>query len=617
MAKVFTITPGLENMGAMKTGGQGSVYKGRRIGEVITAIKILPTPIYSESADDKNFAAFENEVEKLKKVNEQPNPNVVKILSSGLTETGNLPFIEMEFIKGPDLEELLKAPNDSIFTVKEVLKVAEQLSGALAHCHRLDVKHGDIKSNNVKFNTDTSNYVLLDFGLAIMSDEQRRSSLRQAGAIEFMAPEQNTGQMLFQTDVYSLGVVLFELLASSVPFPLKEKGESARNEVRLAHMVTPLPDLLALRLAALPSSWDEQKKTHEMQVPDWLVQMVYKCLEKKPELRYANGIALNEFISENYVSPNNNAENANRIALLEQENQKLLANQEQLQRQLLVYRQQLDNKQNEVDKLKTELQQKNAELMLIRDREPKAVKQTSVREGVPKRTFIGLLLFTIVLSAFLFFSFLRSRNADTGNTSAASKLPNNTVENIASNKTEPQVKTRVIAKKAAAASTIKKTPIPVQSKAAVPKNSTLPKQRQPNILPPADTDSYTPPRRVEESDRQAEENADQPVVNEKKNERKEAAAATEAAQKQMDESEPAARPEHGIAKSYLVVSKAHFYKSPDESSRRAAFIGPWENAVVDAIDEKYGFIYVIVKTPKGQIFKGWLRKRDVRLYSIE
>ena len=117
MAKVFTIAEGLENMGALKTGGQGSVYKGRRIGEIITAVKLLPTPIYSESAADKNFADFRNEVEKLKKVNENPNPNVVKILNSGISESGSFPFIEMEFIEGPDLEDLLKHPHvsDSFF----------------------------------------------------------------------------------------------------------------------------------------------------------------------------------------------------------------------------------------------------------------------------------------------------------------------------------------------------------------------------------------------------------------------------------------------------------------------------------------------------------------------
>jgi eukaryotic-like serine/threonine-protein kinase len=146
MARVFTITEGLENMGALKTGGQGSVYKARRIGEIISAVKLLPTPIYSETIDDKHFTDFQNEVNKLKKVNQDPNPNVVKIISSGITDTGNFPFIEMEFIEGPDLEELLKSPHDPVFTIKEIIKVAEHLSNALSHCHKADVKHGDVKA---------------------------------------------------------------------------------------------------------------------------------------------------------------------------------------------------------------------------------------------------------------------------------------------------------------------------------------------------------------------------------------------------------------------------------------------------------------------------------------
>ncbi|MGI8637580.1 MAG: serine/threonine protein kinase, partial [Segetibacter sp.] len=270
MAKVFTIATGLENMGALKSGGQGSVYKGRRVGEIITAIKLLPTPIYSESENDKNYHDFQNEVQKLKKVNEEHNPNVVKILSSGLSETGNFPFIEMAYIEGLDLEELLKPPHDPVFKIKEVVRVAEQLSNALSHCHKVGVRHGDVKSNNVKYNLQTGNYVLLDFGLAMMSDEQRRTSLRRAGAVEFMAPEQNERQMLFATDVYSFGVVIFELLAGVVPFPLEDKGETARNLVRLAHIEKPAPDILSLRRKNLPQTWSEEKKEREMLVPDWL-----------------------------------------------------------------------------------------------------------------------------------------------------------------------------------------------------------------------------------------------------------------------------------------------------------------------------------------------------------
>lgn len=302
MSKVFTITEGLENLGAFRTGGQGSVYKGRRTGEIITAVKLLPTPILSEDIANKNFLDFRNEVEKLKKVNENPSPNVVKILSSGLTDSGSFPFIEMEYIDGHDLEELLKPPHDPIFKLKEVIRVTEQLTNALAHCHSANIKHGDIKSNNIKYNAFTGNYVLLDFGLAIMSDEQRRTSMRQAGAIEFMAPEQYDGLMLLESDIYSFGVVLYEILAGQVPFPLTDNSETARNNVRISHMETDVPDVLAFRKKNLPLSWTEEEQAREMQVPQWLLTLLHKCLEKRPENRFSNGMAIQDFIVQNSIT---------------------------------------------------------------------------------------------------------------------------------------------------------------------------------------------------------------------------------------------------------------------------------------------------------------------------
>lgn len=343
MAKVFTITEGLENLGAIKTGGQGSVYKGKRLGEIITAVKLLPTPIHSEDIKDKNYRDFKNEVEKLKTVNEEPNSNVVRILSSGITETGCFPFIEMEYIEGPDLGEILKPPHDKIFTIQEAIKVAIHLSNAIAHCHQHDVKHGDIKSNNVKLNINTGNYTLLDFGLAVMTDEDRRTSLRHAGAIEFMAPEQNNGLTFFQTDVYSFGVIIYELLAGRVPFPLKDSGETARNAVMVSHLETPPPDLLELRAENIPSKWSKEKREFEMNVPGWLLTMVYKCLEKKPEDRFQNGRELhdyilshNTFLPSQYY-PDNVVASATEPSELEQEIERLRKENERLQEQLSFY----------------------------------------------------------------------------------------------------------------------------------------------------------------------------------------------------------------------------------------------------------------------------------------
>ena len=300
MAKVFTITAGLQNLGALKTGGQGSIYKALRSDGDVSAVKLLPTPVFDESSADNNYMNFQNEVQKLIHVNEEPNPNIVKIRSSGITESGSLPYIEMEFIEGPDLEELLRPPHDALFTIAETIKVATHLANALAQCHRRNVKHGDLKSNNIKLNNASGDYILLDFGLAMMSDEQRRTTMRQAGAIEFMAPEQSNGSILFQTDIYGLGIVLYELLGGRVPFPLQDRSEKARNQIMLAHMESPVPNLQALRSQNLPQSWSQQQRLAEERIPDWLLSLVFRCLEKDPDNRFRNGTDLRIFLEEDH-----------------------------------------------------------------------------------------------------------------------------------------------------------------------------------------------------------------------------------------------------------------------------------------------------------------------------
>ncbi|RPD51552.1 protein kinase domain-containing protein [Paracnuella aquatica] len=404
MSKVFTITEGLENMGALKTGGQGSVYKARRIGPIITAVKLLPTPIHTESEEDRHYRDFQNEVAKLKRANAQPNPNVVKFLSSGITESGSLPFIEMEFIEGPDLEELLHPPHDPVFSIKEIMKVADHLSNALAHCHRLDIRHGDIKSNNVKFNIHTGNYVLLDFGLAIMSDEQRRTSLRHAGAIEFMAPEQNEGRMLPQTDIYSFGIILYELIAGRVPFPLTGGTESARNEVRLQHMETPPPDPMQLRQDALPQNWSSEKQAREMAVPSWLLHLVEQCLQKRPEDRFASGMELHDFVAQHMVQSTQKAAavGAQQDPFAALENERLKNELAILQKTLQQQRELAAAKESELVNLRVALTRKDRELAEQRERQPAYAAPPPLTPAAPvgKRSS-GMKLPMILVAVFL------------------------------------------------------------------------------------------------------------------------------------------------------------------------------------------------------------------------
>ena len=596
MGRLFTIAEGLENMGALRTGGQGSVYKGRRIGEIFTAVKILPTPIHTESDDDKNFHDFQNEVEKLKKVNEAPNPNVVKILNSGITESGSFPFIEMEFIEGPDLEELLRPPHDPIFPLREAVKVADQLASALAHCHKVGVRHGDIKSNNVKFNVHTGNYVLLDFGLAAMSDEQRRSSLRHAGAIEFMAPEQNEGRMLFQTDVYSYGIILYELLAGTVPFPLRDKGETTRNTVMVAHMETPVPDVLTGRRQHLPDAWPDDRKQREMQVPEWLLSVVATCLEKNPENRFSTGVDLHEaIIRGSTLAVKSGDERVNSATVLQGENERLLS----LVRH---YQERATEGERAEAEFKTVLAQKEGEIRTLtenvrprpalqpRPADPSAKLSTNSPDArpapdrqrfrLPKSAWLAGLILLVGFGVWTAYNQIRAKSAATRATQAdTSPTAGNAgpdERDVADASTPERQNGR-----SPDTNRINKSDKPVAKRT----RPTRPKL----VLAPKPAPDRTPEPQVVARDTgtagtvPAETVVNKPVAN------------------------------RGTKRYTLASTYAYFHNEPDQSTRRAANINIWNNAKLLPLDDRNGFIYVVYTNERGQTSRGWLLKRNLKL----
>jgi serine/threonine protein kinase len=555
MGKIFTITEGLENMGALHTGGQGSVYKGKRIGEIYVAVKLLPTPIYAEDENDKHYKDFINEVEHLKKVNQVANPNVVKILNSGITESGSLPFIEMEFIEGPDLAELLNEKHAPVFTIAEVIKVAYQLANALSHCHQVGIKHGDIKSNNVKFNTNTGNYVLLDFGLAIMSDEQRRSSLRNAGAVEFMAPEQSDGNLLPQSDVYSFGIILYELLAGTVPFKLNDNGQTARNAVMIAHLEKAPPELLPLREKNVPLNWPQSQRQKEMQVPDWLLELIDKCLQKGPTARFADGTELRQAIQNSVLSVKSDAEGA------------------------LI----LQNEKTALQRLLNEEKEKNAQLqkeLALTKQTPQPLASTLSNQPIAgsnnaKRPstiiLMGLGLLLIGMGAVVGRYWLAGAQTGTAKTPPDSTT---VADPDAGGNNE------------VSADTVN-TAHPVEAKQ---KDTITPGKK---ALPKAEATAVRKKLKKDSAKKTVAKTLPKPAKN--------SLPSTKNTGKGSD-----------VGKVYtLFTTYAYFHSRPDEASVRAANLNQWNNARLKALDHQTGYIYVIYTNTNGQTTKGWLRKKDL------
>ncbi|OOQ61758.1 serine/threonine protein kinase [Mucilaginibacter pedocola] len=557
MGKVFTITKGLENMGALHTGGQGSVYKGKRIGEIYVAVKLLPTPIAAESDDDKHYHDFMNEVEKLKKVNQVSNPNVVKILSSGITESGSLPYIEMEFIEGPDLAELLTEKDTPVFTVPEAIKVAYQLANALSHCHKVGVKHGDIKSNNVKFNTNTGNYVLLDFGLAIMTDEQRRSSLRQAGAVEFMAPEQSEGNLLPQSDVYSYGIILYELLAGTVPFKLNSDSQTARNTVMIEHLEQEPPNLLALREKNMPLNWPDEQRQREMQVPEWLLTIIYKCLQKNPAERFTDGTELRQAIQNSVLTVKTNTEGT---LILENEN----ANLKGL----------LKAEQEKNSSLSSQVEElKRTAAAQAKPATPAFVPPSATDRKTSKAPILVIALLMLIVGGLAGRYLFKPKVAGvsqpaTDTTSGYKTKPDKQAEIKPDRDTEVEDKPVVEPKK--------------DSEAVVKKPETKPETLAVHKKPKKDT-------------------------------AKKVAVKTPAKPKPTPPATPSEPAKSsGTGKVYsLFTTYAYFYNKPDAGTKRNAYITQWDNARLRALEERDGFIYVVFTNKNGETSRGWLSKKDL------
>ncbi len=245
-------------------GGMGRVYKvlDKEIKEVV-ALKILKPEI---AEDEKIIERFRNELKLARKISHK---NICGMYHLSRDEN-DTHYITMEYVPGEDLKSLIRRIGP--LTVGKAVFIGQQICQGLSEAHRLGVIHRDLKSQNIMI--DQEGHVrIMDFGIArsLMS-----KSLTDSGAIigtpDYMAPEQVEGEETDpRTDIYSLGVILYEMVTGRVPFG----GDTALSVAFKQKNEIP-----------------REPRKFNIQVPENLNRIIMKCLEKERARRHESAVAV-------------------------------------------------------------------------------------------------------------------------------------------------------------------------------------------------------------------------------------------------------------------------------------------------------------------------------------
>lgn len=245
-------------------GAMGVVYLGKdpKIGRVV-AIKTLA--LSQEFEGDELTDARERFFREAETAGRLQHQNIVTIFDAG--EEHDLAYIAMEFLKGKDLVDATKVGH--LLPLVQVLSIVARVAEALAYAHRQNVVHRDIKPANIMYDPDSDTVKVTDFGIARITDSSKTRTGLVLGTPSFMSPEQIAGKKVDgRSDLYSLGVMLFQLLAGVLPF----RGDSmAELMYKIANEAGP------------------EIRNIRPELPMRLAEIVALSIGKKPETRYQDG----------------------------------------------------------------------------------------------------------------------------------------------------------------------------------------------------------------------------------------------------------------------------------------------------------------------------------------
>lgn len=248
---------------ALGSGGMGTVFRGQHVSlKQPVAIKVIDPDL---ATDRQATARFDREARGASRLD---HPNCIRVTDYGVTDDG-LRFLVMPFLEGHELG----AWQGHALELPVVLAIMTHIFAALDHAHEQGVVHRDLKPENVlviRESDGTFLCKLLDFGIArIVRDALSRDNITTAGTVvgtpEYMSPEQAFGtDPDARTDLYSAGVIFYELLTGRLPFDDPDPAVVMRH-----HVSTPPPPL--------PSS-----------IPEDVATMVYRLLAKERDDRYSS-----------------------------------------------------------------------------------------------------------------------------------------------------------------------------------------------------------------------------------------------------------------------------------------------------------------------------------------